>query len=172
MPTLDLTPVFRSSVGFDRMNQLFEAAMRIDEAAPSYPPYNIEKLGDNSYRITMAVAGFQDEDLSVTTQENTLLVRGRISKADKDETIQVLHRGIAQRSFDRRFQLADHIKVLGAEIDHGLLHIELVREVPEALRPREIAIKSRSAVTKPVAPTIKAPADEADRPSMTGTEIA
>ena len=171
MPTLDLTPVFRSSIGFDRMNQLFEAAMRIDEAAPSYPPYNIEKLGDENYRITMAVAGFQDEDLTITTQENALIVKGRITKRADDDGVQMLHRGIAQRSFDRRFQLADHIRVVGANLEHGLLHIELIREVPEALKPRNIQINSGASAAKK-APTIQAPEAEGQAPSLTGTELA
>ena len=165
----DLTPLYRSTVGFDRLARMLDQVPSV-EANAGYPPYNIERLGENEYRITMAVAGFQEDDLTVTTQENTLIVRGRISKSDKDEAVQVLHRGIAQRSFDRRFQLADHIRVMGAEIEHGLLHIELVREIPEALRPRQIEIKSRAGVT--TKPTIQAPAEEPSAPAITGTEIA
>lgn len=117
MRTLDLSPLFRSSVGFDRINQMFESALRIDEAAPSYPPYNIERRGENQYRITMAVAGFEEQDLSVSTQDNVLVIRGSGRKVEEEETPVMLHRGIAKRSFDRRFQLADHIRVSAAHLE-------------------------------------------------------
>ncbi len=149
MRTLDLTPLFRSSVGFDRINQMFESALRIDEAAPSYPPYNIERRGENQYRITMAVAGFQEQDLSVSTQDNMLVIRGSGRKAEDGDEPVILHRGIAKRSFDRRFQLADHIRVSAAHLDHGLLHVDLLREVPEALKPREIKINALQGQERP-----------------------
>lgn len=138
MRTFDLSPLFRSTVGFDRMSRLMETALNADEAALSYPPYNIEKTGDDDYRITMAVAGFAPEDLDVTQKEQVLLVTGK--QAKDGEQRQYLHRGIAGRAFERRFQLADHIKVTGASLVNGLLHVELKREVPEAAKPRSIRI--------------------------------
>ena len=138
MRTYDLSPLFRSSVGFDRMTRMLESALKVDDAALSYPPYNIEKVSDDAYRITMAVAGFGAEDLDITSQENLLVITG---KAKKDaENGQYLYRGIAGRAFERRFQLADHIKVTGASLVNGLLHVELVREIPETMKPRTIAI--------------------------------
>lgn len=138
MNTFDLSPLFRSTIGFDRLMRLADAATRVDTTALSYPPYNIEKTGDDAYRLTMAVAGFAADDLELTVHENALIVKGK-GRGD-DETGQYLHRGIARRAFERRFSLADHIKVVGASLDNGLLHVELVREVPEALKPRTIAI--------------------------------
>jgi molecular chaperone IbpA len=140
MRSFDLTPLFRSSVGFDRMSRLLDAAARLDDGAPSYPPYNIEKSGESAYRITMAVAGFGESDLDVTTNENTLVVRGKIAN-NESENGKFLHRGIATRAFERRFELADFIKVSGARLENGLLHIDLVREVPEAMKPRSIKIE-------------------------------
>ena len=143
MRSYDLSPLFRSTVGFDRMMQLLDAASRVDESAPSYPPYNIEKTGENAYRITMAVAGFSAAELNLTVQEGVLTVT---SKAGKDEEPkQYLHRGIARRAFARRFELADHIQVSAANLANGLLHIELVREVPEAMKPRTIKIGTSKA---------------------------
>lgn len=143
MRSFDLSPLFRSSIGFDHLARVLDAATRLDESALSYPPYNIEKLGEDNYRITMAVAGFSDGDLDIVAQNHTLVVTG---KARKDsEGVQYLHRGIAGRSFERRFELADHIRVTGASLNNGLLHIELVREVPEAMRPRSIKIESTAA---------------------------
>lgn len=142
MRSFDLSPLFRSTVGFDRFATLFDAATRLDEQAPSYPPYNIEKTGDSTYRITMAVAGFSAAEINLTAQANSLVVTG---KANRDETAgQYLHRGIAGRAFERRFELADHIKVTGAALENGLLHIDLVREVPEAMKPRTIEIQTAS----------------------------
>ena len=138
MRTFDLSPLFRTSVGFDRLNRLMDE-MRDRDSAPGYPPYNIEKLGDDAYRISMAVAGFKEKDLDVTVKSNVLVVSGRIEERETDET-RYLHRGIAARSFERRFQLADHINVTGARLEHGLLHVDLVRLVPEEMRPRKIAI--------------------------------
>jgi molecular chaperone IbpA len=138
MRSYDFSPLLRATVGFDRMMQLIDNAARVDEGV-SYPPYNIEKSGEDSYRITMAVAGFAEDELNVTVQESALLVEGHKSK-ESEEGRQFLHRGIATRSFQRSFQLADHIRVTGAKFENGLLHIELAREVPEAKKPRTIAI--------------------------------
>ncbi len=134
----DLTPLFRTSIGFDRMAQLLDQANRIDQT-PSYPPYNIESIDENNYRITLALAGFSDQDLTITSEQNTLTVKG---KKDNDVEGKFIHRGIANRSFERRFQLADHVKVRAANMNNGLLHIELEREIPEAMKPRTIAIGS------------------------------
>ena len=139
MTTLDFSPLFRSTVGFDRLSRLMDSALRNDEAG-GYPPYNIEALDENAYRVTLAVAGFSPEDLTITTQENALIVSGKMKNAD--ENAQYLYRGIAGRAFERRFQLADFIKVTGAKLVNGLLHIELVREVPEAMKPRTIKIET------------------------------
>lgn len=140
MNTFDFSPLFRSTVGFDRLQRLLDAAQAGLEDGVAYPPYNIEAAGENAYRITMAVAGFAEADIEITARENQLIVTGKTRK-DPENTV-YLHRGIAGRSFERRFQLADHIRVDGAQLVNGLLHIELVREVPEALKPRKIAIKS------------------------------
>lgn len=139
MNTFDFSPLFRSTIGFDRLSRLMDAAMR-DSDGTGYPPYNIEKVGENAYRITMAVAGFGPEDLNIVTQENVLLVTGKMKNGEDNG--RYLYRGIAGRAFERRFQLADFIKVSGAELNNGLLHIELVREVPEAMKPRTIEIKA------------------------------
>ncbi len=143
MRSYDLSPLFRSTVGFDRMTRLLESALKVDESSLSYPPYNIEKTGEDAYRITMAVAGFAPEDLEITTQENSLVILGR-NKKDGEQG-QFLYRGIAGRAFERRFQLADHIKVTGANLENGLLHVELVREIPETLKPRNIRIETKAA---------------------------
>jgi len=141
MRTLDFTPVFRSTVGFDRMARLLDHAMRATEAAntPTYPPYNIEKLGEDDYRISMAVAGFSQDDLEITAENGQLIIAGKIEKPEGEER-SYLHRGIATRNFERRFDIADHIRVTGASLENGLLHVELVREVPEAMKPRKVAI--------------------------------
>lgn len=138
----DLTPLFRSTIGFDNLSRLIDSAMKVDEALPSYPPYNIEKRGEDSYRISMAVAGFSEDELSLLTQDNVLIVTGKHSEEEKDEEGSYLHRGIAARSFERRFQLADHVKVTAAHLKNGLLHVELKREVPEAKKPRVIKIEN------------------------------
>ena len=145
MHNFDLSPLFRTSVGFDRLNNLFDAALHIDEA-PSYPPYNIEKLDADRYSITMAVAGFGEADVEVLVKDNTLTVNGKIG--DAEEAKSYLYRGIAGPAFNRSFQIADHIKVTGAELDNGLLHIELIREIPEEMRPRRIAIGNSKAKSK------------------------
>ena len=148
MRTIDLTPLNRFAVGFDRMQRQLDSLARMDDAASSYPPYNIEVLGEDAYRITMAVAGFGLEDLDIVTQDSQLTVSGRVQR--DDDGVEYLHRGIATRAFERRFELADHIKVTGASMDNGLLHIDLVREVPEALKPRTIAIESSAPKTKAI----------------------
>jgi molecular chaperone IbpA len=139
MRTIDLSPLMRATVGFDRMMNLVDAATRLDEGAPSYPPYNIEKTGEDSYRIVMAVAGFGEDDLDITVKESSLVISGKKEKAGNGE-VRFLHHGIATRAFERRFDLADHIKVTGARLENGLLSVELVREVPEAMKPRSIKI--------------------------------
>jgi molecular chaperone IbpA len=146
MRSYDLSPLFRSTVGFDRLARLVDTATRVDDATVSYPPYNIEKLGEDAYRVTMAVAGFSADEIDLTVNENTLTVTGTAKEDDKSR--QYLHRGIAGRAFERRFQLADHIKVNGASLVNGLLDIELVREVPEQLKPRKIAIGTGSVATQ------------------------
>jgi molecular chaperone IbpA len=134
----DLSPLYRSTVGFDRLAQLLDNAGSFE--VPTYPPYNIERVSDDEYRVTMAVAGFGRDDITIEVKQNTLTVSGK--KAEKTEQKgEFLHQGIAQRAFERRFQLADYVQVEGAELDHGLLHIALKREIPEAMKPRTIAIK-------------------------------
>ena len=152
MRTTDFSPLYRFSIGFDRMQRLVDAASRFNDAAYAYPPYNIETRGDDAYRITMTVAGFAEKDLDVTVTENTLVISGR--KRDEDKGVSYLHRGIAGRAFERRFELAEHIKVVGANLVNGLLNVDLVREVPEEMKPRRIAIGSKSpfkALTKKAA---------------------
>ena len=134
--TYDFAPLFRSTIGFDRLARLVDTAAQAANTT-TYPPYNIEKTGEDSYVLTMAVAGFGPDDIELTAQDNTLLVRGRVGAEPKGE---LLHRGIAGRAFERRFALADHIAVESAELVHGLLHVALKRIVPEALKPRRIAI--------------------------------
>jgi len=141
----DFTPLYRSTIGFDRLADMLDAAMASD-AGGGYPPYNIESTGDNSYRITMAVAGFTEDDVSIVQQENELVVTGETKK--DSEQHQYLYRGIAGRPFERRFQLADHVKVTEARLENGLLQINLVRELPEALRPRKIQIGSGTATAR------------------------
>ena len=138
MRSNDLTPLLRATVGFDRMMNLLDSATRIDEGALSYPPYNIEKLGEDDYRIVMAVAGFGENELDITVKESSLVIAGKKEKAE--DKLNYLHRGIAARGFERRFDLADHIKVVGAKLENGLLYVDLVREIPEAKKPRSIKI--------------------------------
>jgi molecular chaperone IbpA len=137
MRTYDFTPLYRSAIGFDRLAQLFDEAARAD-AQPSYPPYNIELVGEDKYRITMAVAGFERSELEIETERDQLKIVGRKQKDEAKRTF--LHRGIASRDFEHRIQLADHVKVVGAKLDNGLLNIELVRVIPESLKPRKIEI--------------------------------
>ena len=137
MRTLDFSPLLRATVGFDRMMNMLDTASRVEDGAPSYPPYNIEKTGEDAYRITMAVAGFHREELEITSEQNTLVIAGKHGeKGDR----QYLYKGIAERNFERKFQLAEHVKVVDARRENGLLHVELVREIPEAMKPRKIAI--------------------------------
>lgn len=138
MTSFDTTPLFRTAIGFDRLGRLLDTARAAAEG-PAYPPYNIEKTGEDSYVLTMAVAGFAPEDLEITAQDNVLLVSGKASPQPEQER-RYLHRGIAGRAFERRFVLADHIQVEGADLANGLLHVALKREVPEALKPRRIEI--------------------------------
>jgi molecular chaperone IbpA len=145
MRTFDFSPLFRSSVGFDRLAQLMDSAR---DDVPSYPPYNIERTGEDQYRITMAVAGFGEEDIEITAQENALTVVGKQPKDEAPKNL--LYRGIAGRPFQRRFELAEYIRVSGASLENGLLHIELVREVPEAVKPRSIKIGSKVEAPKAV----------------------
>ena len=146
MTTFDFSPLYRTSIGFDRLASLMSAATR-HEQGNSYPPYNIRAVSEDQYRITMAVAGFGEDDLDVTVKENSLTIKGK--KADSEpEKVKYLYRGIATRSFERRFELADHIKVSGANLENGVLSLNLVREVPEAMKPRSIKIGS-AATTKP-----------------------
>ncbi len=140
MRTIDFSPLYRSAVGFDRLASLLEAASRSD-APTGYPPYNIETDGENAYRVEIAVAGFKPEELSIEFRENTLTVTGKKAAAN-DDARRYLHRGLAERNFERRFQLADHVVVTGAALADGLLSISLERQLPEALKPRSIAIKT------------------------------
>jgi molecular chaperone IbpA len=137
MRTFDFAPLYRSAIGFDRLAQVVDAALRSD-SQPSYPPYNIELVAEDKYRITMAVAGFEQGELEIESVEDTLRVTGR--KATNEANKTYLHRGLAARDFEHRFQLADHVRVVSASLDNGLLNIELVREVPEAKKPRKISI--------------------------------
>jgi molecular chaperone IbpA len=138
MRTFDLAPLYRSTVGFDRLFNLLDQASGFEGAAAGYPPYNIERTGENDYRVTVAVAGFGESDLSIATKENTLTIRGEKAKEEKQG--EVLHQGIAARAFERVFQLADYVQVKGAVLENGLLHVDLVREIPEAKKPRTIKI--------------------------------
>lgn len=139
MRNLDLAPLFRASVGFDNLTRVLDAASRHD-GAQAYPPYNISKASNDDYRITFAAAGFGQDDIDIVLENNTLTVKGKVSQ-DNDE-VTYLHRGIAGRSFERRFQLADHIQVTDAVMENGLLHVDLRREVPEALKPRVISVNT------------------------------
>ena len=140
MRTFDLSPFYRSTVGFDRMFRLLDTLPGGEVSTQSYPPYNIERTAENEYRITMAVAGFSEDDLSVEAKENTLSVKGEKATEKEGGKSDYLYRGIAGRIFERRFQLADHVEVKAANIENGLLHIDLVREIPDAMKPRSIAI--------------------------------
>ncbi|WP_045860211.1 Hsp20 family protein [Teredinibacter purpureus] len=139
MRNFDFSPLYRSSIGFDRMASLLDNLSSSDQSQPTYPPYNIELTGEDQYRISMAVAGFDEAQLSIETKQNSLIVTGN-NQASKEESRQFLHQGIAARNFERRFQLADYVTVTGASLVNGLLHVDLVREVPDALKPRTIAI--------------------------------
>lgn len=148
MRHFDLTPLYRSTIGFDRLGSQLDTLTALEGDAPSYPPYNIERVAENAYRISMAVAGFGEADLDIEVKENTLSIRG--DKQAEQENVNFLHRGIASRSFERRFQLADYVVVKSASLENGLLHVELKRELPEAMKPRtiEIATKAESGTPK------------------------
>jgi molecular chaperone IbpA len=143
MGTLDFAPLYRSTVGFDRMFSMLDQLDGV-EGLSNYPPYNIERTGENAYRISVAVAGFTDADLSIETKENRLAIRGEKQASDEQRAGDVLYQGIAARTFERGFQLADYVKVKGASLENGLLHVDLVREIPEAMKPRLIPIASSS----------------------------
>jgi molecular chaperone IbpA len=136
MRTFDLSPLYRSTVGFDRLFSLMDGV----DAAPGYPPYNIERTSENDYRVTVAVAGFGENDLSIESKENTLTIKGSKQQTKDEQTGEVLYQGIAARAFERVFQLADYVTVKNAAIENGLLHVDLVREIPEAKKPRQIPI--------------------------------
>lgn len=139
MNTIDLSPLYRSSIGFDRIASLLDNALRSDTSSGGYPPYNIESLGENRYGITIAVAGFEQSELELQVERGVLTVRGRKAEDDKDR--KYLYQGIAARAFERKFNLAEHVEITDAELRNGLLNIYLVKEIPEAHKPRSIAIK-------------------------------
>ena len=140
MRHFDLTPLYRSTIGFDRIGSLLDTLNSFEGETPSYPPYTIERVAENAYRISMAVAGFGESDLDIEVKENTLSIRGDKRAEHEQEDATYLHRGIAARSFERRFQLADYVEVVGADMENGLLHINLKREIPESMKPRSIPI--------------------------------
>ena len=141
MNTIDLTPLYRSSIGFDRLGSLLDTALRADQTSAGYPPYNIEVNGENRYGITLAVAGFEREELDIQVEKGVLTVRGK-KASDATADRKYLHQGIATRTFERKFNLADHVEVTGAQLNNGLLAISLVREIPEAMKPKTIAINT------------------------------
>jgi len=150
MRSYDLSPLYRSTVGFDRMFGLLDSLANADGSAQTYPPYNIERTGENAYRVTMAVAGFGEGDLTIEVKENTLTVKGEKKSETEEKEKEFLYRGIASRAFERRFQLADHVEVKGANLVNGLLHVDLVREIPEAMKPRTIDIGDGKAAAKQI----------------------
>lgn len=154
MRTYDFSPLYRATVGFDRIADLMDRVLSSDVPQPTYPPYNIEKIDENAYRISVAVAGFSADELNVEVKDGGLIVSAR--KADEAEAKTYLHRGIATRAFERRFALADHVKVTGAATADGMLHIDLVREVPEALKPRRIEIAKGETVEAKAVETVEA----------------
>ena len=146
MRQFDLAPLYRNTVGFDRLFSMLDQLVSVD-TTPSYPPYNIERTGENAYRISVAVAGFTDQDLSIEVKENALTIRGE-KQVSEERKVDVLYQGIAARTFERRFQLADGVQVTGAALENGLLHVELVREIPEAKKPRRIEIAGGGRATQ------------------------
>ncbi|MCC6982288.1 MAG: Hsp20 family protein [Bauldia sp.] len=150
MRQFDLSPLYRSTVGFDRMFSMLDQLTNPD-SGQTYPPYNIERTGEDSYRITMAVAGFAENELSIEAKQNSLTVRGEKTETETKDR-EVLYRGIAGRAFERRFQLADYVEVRGAKLENGLLHVDLVREIPEAMKPRSIAINGRNGKVSTIEP--------------------
>jgi molecular chaperone IbpA len=157
MRTFDLAPLYRSTVGFDRLFSLLDQVTGLD-ATPGYPPYNIERTGDNDYRITVAVAGFSEPELTIEAKQGTLLIRGEKKEKTEEKKGEVLHQGIAARAFERRFQLADHVEVKAATLEHGLLHIDLVRQIPEAMKPRQIPIGNGKAKAEVIEAKVEAKA--------------
>jgi molecular chaperone IbpA len=149
MRHVDFSPLYRSTVGFDRLFGMLDNLGQ-PESVQSYPPYNIERTGTDAYRISMAVAGFSDEEISIEAHRNVLTIKGEKSEAEKEDGVELLYRGIASRTFERRFQLADHVEVTGAALKNGLLHIELKRNVPEELKPRKIAIGMAANTSKQI----------------------
>lgn len=150
MRHVDFSPLYRSTVGFDRLFTMLDTLAQPDQAQ-SYPPYNIERTGENLYRITMAVAGFDEAELSIEAHAHVLTVKGEKAEEDAGEPTEFLYRGIAKRAFERRFQLADHVEVTAASLKNGLLHIDLLRNIPEAMKPRRISISAESAAAMPKA---------------------
>ncbi len=146
MRNFDFTPLYRSTVGFDHFADLLDRAFTGDVAQTTYPPYNIEKTAEDAYQISIAVAGFSEADLAIETRDNQLLISARRTDEPDDETTTYLHRGIAQRAFEKRFQLAEHVIVTGASVENGMLYVDLVREMPEALKPRKITISAGKAI--------------------------
>jgi molecular chaperone IbpA len=155
MRHVDFSPLYRSTVGFDRQFTMLDTLGQ-PEGAPTYPPYNIEKTGENAYRISVAVAGFSDDEISIEAHRNVLTIKGERKEESDEDGKELLYRGIAARAFERRFQLADHVVVTGAVSENGLLHIDLVREVPEAQKPRTIAIGKSKTIEAVKAPSAKA----------------
>jgi molecular chaperone IbpA len=152
MRNYDFTPLYRSTVGFDRLANMLDRALSADTGTNTYPPYNIEKSGDDTYRISIAVAGFSEDELSVEMRDGQLVISAKKAETEDAPEMQYLHRGIASRAFEKRFQMADHVRPVAAETKDGLLHIDLVREVPEALKPRRIEIATNGTIdAKPVA---------------------
>ena len=152
MRTIDFAPLYRSTVGFDRMFSMLDQLRGTEGSVSSYPPYNIERNGENAFRISVAVAGFTDAALAIEAKEGTLTIRGEKQASDQEKTGEMLYQGIAERTFERSFRLADHVEVKGAVLENGLLHVDLVREIPESMKSREIPIASSNKVLK-VMPT-------------------
>ncbi|WP_159588435.1 Hsp20 family protein [Chelativorans xinjiangense] len=150
MRHVDFSPLYRSTVGFDRLFTMLDSLGQLDGGQQTYPPYNIERTGEDAYRISMAVAGFSESDISVEAHRNVLTIKGEKRDEQKDEGAELLYRGIASRTFERRFQLADHVEVQGATLKDGLLHIDLVRNIPEEMKPRKIAITSSKEKSKQI----------------------
>ncbi len=157
MQTIDLTPLYRTLVGFDRISSLIDQAQRLD-ATGGYPPYNIEQVREDAFRIELAVAGFSEDELTIELKDNLLTVQGKRTQTEGER--RYLHRGIAERSFERRFQLADHVLVTGAALSNGLLRIELVRQLPESAKPRRIAINGEASAKAPVIDAPVSPAND------------
>ncbi|MEM6850999.1 MAG: Hsp20 family protein [Pseudomonadota bacterium] len=144
MRTFDFSPLYRSTVGFDRLFDILDSVSKVENGSAGYPPYNIERTSEDAYRISVAVAGFAEQDLAVEVQNNVLLVSGGKTEETEDDNREFLHRGIAGRSFERRFQLADHVEVTGASLENGLLNVDLERRIPDTMKPRRIEIGSKA----------------------------